>query len=162
MIEALKVFANDYRAVDIQKTRGMEGNGWVATIMKDGRVLGEAADYADGASVVYNFETEEEQAMLIYCKGLYADLPFMHDEAFLSDLVNYELAITDLKKKAKRRLMKANESDLDKHGIANTFETWSLADSPEAREAILKHDPTVKFLNDELAQWEAIKKPRKK
>ena len=37
MIEAIKKFAAGYRAVGIKNTTGIEGSGWIATIMKDGR-----------------------------------------------------------------------------------------------------------------------------
>ena len=53
MIEAIKKFAAGYRAVGIKNTTGIEGSGWIATIMKDGKVLGEAADYGDGAAVMF-------------------------------------------------------------------------------------------------------------
>ena len=57
MIEAISKFLNGYRAFDIRKTEGMEGLGFIAKVMKNGRVLGEVADYGDGAAMRIDFPT---------------------------------------------------------------------------------------------------------
>ncbi|WP_459190617.1 hypothetical protein [Ralstonia pseudosolanacearum] len=82
-------------------------------------------------------------------------------DCFLGDLVNYELAIKSLKTKAKKKLLQAEESNLDENGVAKSYSSWNAPDSPELRAKILEKNPKTVFLNDELQQWEDIKKPRK-
>ena len=114
MIEAIKKFAAGYRAVGIKNTTGIEGSGWIATIMKDGKVLGEAADYGDGAAVYVHFTNHaDEQALYDHAKATYPQFQYATADCFLGELVNYELAIKSLKTKAKKKLMKAEEGDLD-------------------------------------------------
>ncbi len=162
MIEAIQKFARGYRAVGIQKTMGMEGSGWIATFMKDGRVLGEAADYGDGAPVHIRFTNHQDEVELReLAKTIYTDFQYELAESFLGDLVNYELAIKDLKSKAKKKLMKVEEDKLDEHGVATSYSSWNAPDSPELRARILAKEPNTVFLNDQLKGWEDIKKPRK-
>ncbi|PRD76170.1 hypothetical protein C6P74_24085 [Burkholderia multivorans] len=75
--------------------------------------------------------------------------------------MNYEIAIKNLKAKAKKKLLQAEESDLDENGVAKSYSSWNAPDSPELRAKILEKNPKTVFLNDELQQWEDIKKPRK-
>ena len=75
--------------------------------------------------------------------------------------MNYELSIKSLKTKAKKKLMKAEEGELDENGVAKSYSSWNAPDSPSLRTKILEHFPETVFLNDELQQWEDIKKPRK-
>ncbi|MCA8351463.1 hypothetical protein [Burkholderia cepacia] len=162
MIEAIKKFAAGYRAVGIKNTTGIEGSGWIATIMKDGKVLGEAADYGDGAAVYVHFTNHaDEQALYDHAKATYPQFQYATADCFLGELVNYELAIKSLKTKAKKKLMKAEEGDLDENGVAKSYSSWNAPDSPSLRAKILEHFPETVFLNDELQQWEDIKKPRK-
>lgn len=162
MIEAIKKFANGYRAVGIKNTSGIEGSGWIATILKDGRVLGEAADYGDGAAVYVQFTNEEdEQALYAHAKATYPQFQYATTDCFLCALVNYEIAIKNLKAKAKKKLLQAEESNLDDNGVAKSYSSWNGPDSPELRAKILAEEPNTVFLNDELQQWEDIKKPRK-
>ncbi|WP_143279579.1 hypothetical protein [Burkholderia cenocepacia] len=162
MIEAIKKFANGYRATAIQKTMGHEGSGWTATIMKDGKVLGEAADYGDGGPVHIRFTNrEDEQALTAYGKEKYPDFQYELAGTFLGELVNYELAIKSLKTKAKKKLMKAEEGELDSNGVAKSYTSWNAPDSPELRAKILANEPNTVFLNDELAGWLEVKKPKK-
>ncbi len=161
MIEAIKKFAAGYRAIGIKKTTGIEGSGWIATIMKDGKVLGEAADYGDGAPVYIHFADQaDEQALYDHAKATYPQFQYATADCFLGDLVNYELSIKSLKAKAKKKLMKAEE-ELDENGVAKSYSSWNAPDSPALRAKILEHFPDTVFLNDELHQWEDIKKPRK-
>lgn len=162
MIEAIKKFANGYRAVGIKKTTGIEGSGWIATVLKDGRVLGEAADHGDGAPVYVQFANrEDEQALYNYAKATYPQFQYATADCFLGDLVNYELAIKSLKTKAKKKLLKAEEGELDSNGVAKSYCSWNAPDSPALRAKILADEPNTVFLNDELASWEDIKKSRK-
>ncbi|MBU9118412.1 hypothetical protein KTD15_06335 [Burkholderia multivorans] len=162
MIEAIKKFARGYRAVGIKATTGMEGSGWIATFMKDGRVLGEAADYGDGGPVNIRFTNKQDEVELReLAKTIYTDFQYELAETFLGELVNYELAIKSLKTKAKKKLMKAEEGELDEHGVAKSYSSWNAPDSPELRAKILAKEPNTVFLNDQLASWEDIKKPRK-
>ena len=57
--------------------------------------------------------------------------------------------------------MKAEEGELDENGVAKSYSSWSAPDSPELRAKILEKYPNTVFLNDELASWEDLKKPRK-
>ncbi|MCW5156415.1 hypothetical protein [Burkholderia cenocepacia] len=162
MIEAIKKFASGYRAISIKATTGMEGSGWTATIMKDGRVLGEAADYGDGGPVHIRFTNrEDEQALYAHGKETYPQFPYEQAGTFLGELVNYELAIKSLRTKAKKKLMKAEEGELDSNGVAKSYCSWNAPDSPELRAKILAEEPNTVFLNDELQQWQEVKKPRK-
>jgi hypothetical protein len=65
MIEEIRKFANGYRMIGIKETTGMEGSGWLATVMKDGVVIGEAADYGDGGPVNIQLNTKEQYAELL-------------------------------------------------------------------------------------------------
>ena len=161
MIEAIKKFAAGYRAVGIKNTTGIEGSGWIATIMKDGKVLGEAADYGDGAAVYVHFTNHaDEQALYDHAKATYPQFQYATADCFLGELVNYELAIKSLKTKAKKKLMKAEEGDLDENGVAKaTARGMHLIALPSCQDP--EHFPETVFLNDELQQWEDIKKPRK-
>ncbi|WP_175888118.1 hypothetical protein [Burkholderia contaminans] len=162
MIEAIKKFAADYRAISIKATTGHEGSGWIATIMKTGRVLGEAADYGDGGPVHIRFTNKvDEQALYAHGKATYPQFQYEQAGTFLGELVNYELAIKSLKTKAKKKLMKAEEGELDSNGVASSYTSWNAPDSPELRAKILAKEPNTVFLNDQLQQWEDIKKPRK-
>lgn len=162
MIEAIKKFLGGYRAVGIRKTEGMEGHGFVCTIVKDGRVLGEAADYADGASINLHFTSrEDEQAMYAFCKALYPQYQYEQTGIFVGAMVDYELSIKTLKTKAKKVLMVADETKLDEHGVAESYSSWKLEPTAENKARILAKYPETKFLNDELDTWEDIKKPKK-
>lgn len=162
MIEAIKKFASGYRAIGIQKTMGMEGSGWTATIMKDGKVLGEASDYGDGGPVHIRFTNrEDEQALYAHGKETYPQFQYEQAGTFLGELVNYELAIKSLRTKAKKKLMKAEEGELDENGVAKSYTAWNAPDSPELRAKILAKEPNTVFLNDELQLLEEVKKPRK-
>ena len=161
MIDAIKKFANGYRAIGIKATTGMEGSGWLATIMFNGRVLGDSADYGDGAPVYIRFKDgADEKALREYAKQCLPTFQFELAETFLGYLVNYELAIKSLKSKAKKGLLVADESKVDENGVATSYSTWNLLDTPENRAKVLAKHPATKFLNDELEQWETIKKPR--
>ena len=162
MIEAIKKFSAGYRAVGIKNTTGIEGSGWIATIMKDGKVLGDAADYGDGAAVHVSFTNQEdEQALYDHAKATYPQFQYATADCFLGDLVNYELAIAKLKKQAKKKLMKAEEGELDENGVAKSYSSWNAPDSPELRANILAKYPETVLLNDELEGWADIKKSRK-
>lgn len=162
MIEAIKKFMNGYRAVGIRNTEGMEGSGFVATVMKDGRVLGEVADYGDGGPVHINFTSkEEEEALLTFTKGLFPDMKYETDGFFIGELVNYELAVKSLRTKAKKVLMVAEESKLDENGVAQSYSSWKLEPTAENRAKVLAKFPNTVFLNDELSQLEEVKKPKK-
>lgn len=97
MIGRLKSFANGYRAVDIRILRGTAGCGWVATIVRDGKVLGEAMDQGDGVPVCYRFDADEEMLFLAYSKSIYSWKDFRHDERFLRQLVSHELYLKSLR-----------------------------------------------------------------
>lgn len=162
MIEAIKKFMNGYRAVGIRKTAGMEGAGFVCTIIKDGRVLGEAADYGDGGCVNIRFSTrEEEQAMVAYCKAMYPQYEYATMDMFFCALVDYEEAVKKLRTKAKKALLVPDETKLDEHGVAEAYVTYNLAPTPENKAKVLAKYPNTVFLNDELATLEEVKKPRK-
>ncbi len=60
LIGALKSFSNGYRAVDIRILQRTSGRGWVATIVRDCKVLGEAMDEDNGDPLWYRFAANEE------------------------------------------------------------------------------------------------------
>lgn len=158
MIEAIRKFANGYRAVGIEKTRGMEGSGWAATILKDGTVIGNAADYADGGPVFVDIKGTAVTDLMVYAKSLYPD-SFEHDGQFLDDLVNYELAIKDLRAKAKTKLMKCEYEQKDENGVPTSYSTYNCPNNPENRKRILEKEPHTVFLNEQLETWIPIRKP---
>lgn len=162
MIDAIKAFLGGYRAVGIKETRGMEGHGFYATLMKDGKVLGEIYDYADGGPVGNRLNKEDEQALIAYAKEKYPDMQYEPEGSFICALIDYELSIKRLKTKAAKCLMVADESDLDEHGVAKSYNSWKLEPHALNRALVRKSHPDVKFLNDELDQWETLKLPRKK
>lgn len=162
MIDAIKKFSNGYRAVGIKETMGREGYGWLATIIKDEVVIGEAADYADGGSINENFNKSDRLALQEYTKSIYPQYERGHDEVFLAQLVEYEVAINKLKSAARKKLMASDESNLDEHGVATSYTSWKVADSPVVRAKLLAKQPGLTFLNDELAGWESIRKPSAK
>lgn len=152
MIKELLKFANGYRATAIRDMPGRRGTGWAASFMKDGKLLGEAADYADGGALRINFNDEKDRAeLLAYAKTVYPQYDFEQDCLFLGEVVNYEIAIRDIKRS--KRLMKADESDKDDNGIARNFDAWNLTDTPKNRAAILAKLPDTVFLNDEVKEW---------
>lgn len=159
MIEAIRKFANGYRAVGIEKTRGMEGLGWAATILKDGVMIGTAADYADGGPVSIDIKGIEVSNLLVYAKSLYPD-SFEHDGQFLEDLVNYEISIKDLKSKSKKVLMKCEYENKDANGVPTSYSIFKCADTTDNRQKILEKEPATIFLNEQLNSWEAIRKPK--
>ncbi|HDR9764212.1 TPA: hypothetical protein ACK3Q6_002695 [Burkholderia cepacia] len=162
MIEAIKKFANGYRAVGIQATMGMEGHGFIATIMKDGRVIGQAKDYGDGGSTHLDFPLREDvDALLSYARSLFPDYQYATDDMFFGALIDYELAIKKLRTAAKKKLMQADETKVDQHGVAESYVSWNMTDTPENRARILAQQPNTVFLNDELNDWEELKAPRK-
>lgn len=163
MIEAIKKFLGGYRAVGIRKTEGMEGHGFVCTVMKDGRVLGEAADYADGASINLHFTSrEDEQAMYAFCKALYPQYEYEQTGIFVGAMVDYELAIKSLKTKAKKALLVADETKLDEHGVAESYMAWKLEPTAENKARIRAKHPNTVFLNDELDDFPTLTLPKKK
>jgi hypothetical protein len=162
MIEAIKTFLNGYRAVGIRKTEGMEGLGFIASIMKNGRLLGEVADYGDGGAMHIDFPyNKDEQDLNEFCKALYPDYQFEQASIFVGAMVDYELAIKSLKTKAKKALLVADETQLDEHGVAKSYSSWKLLPTEENKARVLAKHPQTKFLNDELDLFEDIKKPRK-
>lgn len=163
MIDAIKAFLNGYRAVGIKETRGMEGHGFYATLCKDGKVLGEIADYADGGPLnLHLTNPDDEKALIAFAKEKYPDIRYEPEGSFIAALIDYELSIKSLKTKAAKCLMVADETDLDEHGVAKSYSSWKLAPTAENRALVLAKHPNTKFLNDELDQWESLKAPRKK
>lgn len=162
MIDAIKAFLGGYRAAAIKETRGMEGHGFYATLFKDGKALGEIADYADGGPVnMHLTNRDDEKALIDFAKAQYPDVQYEAEGSFIAALIDYELAIKKLQAKAKKALLVADETQLDEHGVATSYTTWNLPDTPENRAKVLAKHPATKFLNDELATWEPLKKPRK-
>lgn len=163
MIEAIKKFSGGYRAVGIRKTAGTEGVGFVCTVVKDGRVLGEAADYADGGCVNIRFNTrEEEQALVAHCKARFPQYEYATMDMFFCALVDYEEALKKLKTKAKKALMVSDETKLDENGVAVSYATYSLAPTEENRAKVLAKFPNTKFLNDELEDFPTLTLTTKK
>lgn len=162
MIEAIKKFLNGYRAVSIRKTEGMEGLGFIATIMKGSRVIGICSDYGDGGPMHVDFPIpKDREDLLTYCKALYPDYQYEQVGIFVGAMVDYELAIKSLRTKAKKVLMVADETQLDEHGVAKAYSSWKLLPTEENKVRVLAKHPQTKFLNDELELIEDIKKPRK-
>lgn len=162
MIEAVQKFLNGYRAVCVRKTEGMEGSGFIATIMKGSRVVGQVADYGDGAALRMDFPIKkDEQDLNEFSKTLYPETQYEQASIFVGAMVDYELAIKSLKTKAKKMLLVADETQLDEHGVPTAYNSWKLAPTEENKSLILAKYPQTKFLNDELDLWEDIKKPRK-
>lgn len=163
MIDALKAFLNGYRAAGIKETRGMEGLGFYATLVKDGKVLGEIYDFGDGGCVSMRLENRaDEQALIAYSKEKYPELQFEPEGSFLSALIDYELSIKKIKTQAAKYLLVSDESKVDEHGVATSYTYWKLPPTPENRAKILAKSPNIKFLNDELAQWETLKVVRRR
>ena len=161
MIDAIKTFSKGYRAVGIKDTTGMDSSGWIATIMLNGRMLGESADYGDGAPVLISFKDDADvKALREHAKQCFPDGKYELAESFLGYLVNYEIAVKGIKSKAKKFLLVADESRLDSNGVSTTYTKWNISDTPENRSKVLAQSPATKFLNDELEHWETIKKPR--
>ncbi|WGS54458.1 hypothetical protein LFL96_25940 [Paraburkholderia sp. D15] len=163
MIEALKKFAGGFRIVQIRKTEGMEGSGWIGLVVLNGRVLGEAADYGNGGPCHIKFmRKEDNEALAAHAKTVIKDFEFETDGMFLEFLANYELAVKRLKTTAKKKLMQSDETKLDSNGVAEAYSSWSLLDTPENRAKILARYPDTKFLNDELVTWEDLKVGKKR
>jgi hypothetical protein len=161
MIDAIKAFLNGYRAVGIKETRGMEGHGFYATLVKDGKVLGEVADYADGGPLnIHLTNPDDEKALIAYAKEKYPDMQYEPEGCFVGALIDYELAVKRIQAKAKKALLVADETDLDEHGVAKAYSSWKLEPTAENKALVLQNHPQTKFLNDELDQWESIKLPR--
>lgn len=162
MIDAIKAFLGGYRAVGIKETRGSEGHGFYATLFKDGKALGEIADYADGGPVNYHLSKEDETALIAFSKEKYPDMKYEPEGCFIGALIDYELSIKKIKSKAAKALLVADETRLDEHGVATAYSIWNLLPTPENKARVLEKHPQTKFLNDELDGWETLKAPRKK
>jgi len=164
MIEALKKFAGEFRLVNIRKTEGMEGAGWLGTIVMSGRVIGDAADYGNGGPChIKIMRKEDEEALLAHAIAVNkTDFDFEREGMFLENLANYELSVKRLKAQAKKKLMQSDETKLDANGVAESYSTWKLLDTPENRAKVLARYPDVKFLNDELQTWEDLKVGKKR
>ncbi|WP_241170346.1 hypothetical protein [Serratia marcescens] len=163
MIDAIKVFLGGYRAVGIKETRGSEGHGFYATLFKDGKALGEIADYADGAMMNIHLTVPAyEKELKDFAQKLYPDMKYEPEGVFLGALIDYELAVKNLQSKAKKGLLVADETQLDEHGVATSYSTWNLPPTAENKARVLAKHPNTKFLNDELEQWETLKAPRRK
>lgn len=162
MIEALLKFANGYRLVGIKEFVGREGSAYTATILKDGKIIGEATDYGNGGNMDISIANDEARtALLAYSKGLYPQYEFEHDGSFIDDLVNYELAVKKIRSIAAKKLMMADEKELDENGIATGYMSWNAPDTPANRASLLKQKPETVFLNDEILKFPAIRKPSK-
>lgn len=159
MIEALKKYAGSYRLGSIKPTEGREGPGWIGLIYMDGRLIGDAADFGNGGMTRIRIEKKEDMdALVAHAKTVnFANLQYEIEGMFLEELANYELSIKKLKARAKKCLMQSDETVLDRNGVAQSYSEWKCADTPENRKAILSRNPDIKFLNDELAQWEPVK-----
>ncbi len=162
MIDAIKAFLNGYRAVGIKETRGSEGHGFYATLVKDGKVLGEISDYADGGPINYRLNADDEKALIAYAKEKYPELQYEPEGAFIGALIDYELSIKKIKTKAAKALLVADETQLDEHGVATAYSIWNLPPTPENKARVLAKHPATKFLNDELLGFETLKLTRKK
>ena len=160
MIDALKAFLNGYRAAGIKETRGMEGLGFYATLIKDGKVLGECADYGDGGMMRLDFPSQsDEQELKAYAKTLYPDVQFEQEGMFICALIDYELAVKKIQAKAKKVLLVADETQVDEHGVATAYTIYKLEPTAENKARVLAKHPNTKFLNDELEGWEVLRKP---
>jgi len=162
MIDAIKAFLNGYRAVGIKETRGSEGHGFYATLVKDGKVLGEIADYADGAIMNIRLTNpDDEKALIAFAKEKYPELQYEPEGAFIGALIDYELSIKKIKTKAAKALLVADETQLDEHGVATAYTIWKLEPTAENKARVLAKHPATKFLNDELLGFETLKLTRK-
>lgn len=159
MIEALKKYAGPFRMARIQPTMGKEGSGWLATVLMDGEVIGTAADYGDGGQVRIDIaERAALQALVAHAHSVnHAGLTMEIEHVFLGYLVNYEISVSSLKRKAKKKLLGVDNSELDENGVASSYTEFKVSDTPEFRAAVLRQRPAMKFLNDELAGWQEIK-----
>ena len=163
MIDALKAFLNGYRAAGIKETRGTEGLGFYAMLVKDGKVLGEIYDYADGGATGMRLESrEDEQALIAYSKEKYPEIEIEPEGMFLGALIDYELSMKKLKTKAAKCLMVSDESQVDEHGVATSYTVYKLEPTTENKAKVLAKYPNTKFLNDELAGWESLKLVRRR
>lgn len=155
MIEAIKKYAGPYRAVAIKKTMGMEGPGWSATIAKDGRVIGEAADWGTGGPVHIHIRDQAVMKELDkHARDVYdGDCNFEITERFLDDLVNYEILIETWRKKAAKRILESDDSKVDDNGVSFQCFTWTLEPTPENFAKLKAKKPGIKFLNDEFKEW---------
>lgn len=161
MINAIKTFLNGYRAAGIKEIQGRQGVGFMATLVKDGKELGEIFDNANGGCVCIRLkDSADEQALIAYAKEKYPDLEYEQDGAFINALIDYEMSVKKIKAKAAKCLMVADESQVDENGVPTGYSIWKLEPTPENKAKVLAKEPNTKFLNDELAGWETLKAAR--
>lgn len=155
MIEAIKKYVGPYRAVAIKKLTGMEGSGWSATIAKDGKIIGEAADWGTGGSVHIKIRDQAVMKELDkHARDVYdGDYNFEITERFLDDLVNYEILIEKWRKKAASKILERDDSKVDDNGVSFQCFVWTLEPTPENFAKVKAKNPGIKFLNDEFKDW---------
>lgn len=162
MIDKLIKFANGYRLSRIKETNGMEGVGFMATILKEGKVIGRVADYSDGAGInTFDMSDKDEAELIAYAKTLFPEMPMMHQDQFFFKMVNYEASMKELRSKAKKKIIQYFDEHVDEFGVGKQFAFWNYSHTPENIDSILQHYPDTKILNDQLLNFPAITVPKK-
>jgi hypothetical protein len=154
MIEQIRKFAGDYRINSIKVTTGIEGHGFLANILRNGKVIGSVADYGDGASAdISNMSTEERALLDAHAKTKYpefADSQYnFYTSAFVEMLVNYTKSITDLKRTAKKHPL-FEDAELDTHGVPLSIQTFTCTYNEQIKQQINKQYPDIVLINDEI------------
>lgn len=161
MRKEIEKHANGYRLAKLRTFPGREGNGWVGSLIKDGKLLGDVGDWADGGPIFAKL-VEGRAELVEYAESLYGKHKFVSAvDFFLGDLVNYELVSKKIKTASKTKLvLSLPDAEKDRNGVDAKFAYFSMPDSPEARKAAEKQIQGVRFLNDEFADWTPAQMPK--
>lgn len=153
MIEQMMKFGGEFSVAGVKKTRGHEGSGFECIVLRNGKKIGEAADYGDGGAVMFRIKDDADyQELLRVATEKYPDQKYERDCTFVSTMVNYYESIKRMKTTAKTKLMCLDPEniDQDENGIQQSYTVFKMLDTPENRKLISDKYPTYIFLNDAI------------
>jgi hypothetical protein len=154
MIEIIKAFAGEFSVANIENLRGKEGNGFGCTLVRAGRVIGQATDWGDGGMVRIDIaETEDRKALLDHATKIYPDTKHERDGLFISVLVGYIETLKMMKTKAKKIVVAVDMAakEKDERGVPMGYCMFKgLPPTKENIARVKRDNPGLTVLNEEL------------
>lgn len=159
-IKAVLAYAAGYHFKALKKTEGREGPGWIGTLYRGAKKLGDCADYGNGASVHLGIRDREELKLLHeHAVAINrSDYDFEEEGTFLENLYNYTESVKRIERQSKTKIIFCDPTcPLDENGIPSSMKILSLRagfqPGPAAYGQLRSRHPDAVILNESLDLW---------
>lgn len=149
MITKMRSSLRGYEAKNIKNTVGMEGNGFTATLYRNGVKVGEAADYADGAMIHLRFLSKAAESDFATEAQLHSpESKYCAPDIFAGHIVGTCEAIAKIKRACSKKILVQLEGD-DK---TDSYREIKWPFNPETAAKVRAHygDKLLCILNEQL------------